>query len=542
MAEETVVFARKASGRVREMSWFDVLLITIAGPAASGMTYYAVRIPGQYPGGNTVLAFFLGGLMWLLPVLLIAIYASSFPRSGAMYVVISRATHPFLGFLPNWLWIVSTGFSVGFLNYIMLNILSSCMQIAGEIANSKSLTDAGTWLAGNYTRLWIAMVITVVVWLMELQGIDRLKWFIRIIVYLPLIMTITALVILAVKDGPTAWNNVYGAGSYAKINLAAQQQGIADATMSLWGGIGGMLLAVFWAYTALESISFVGSEVKTPRTAFMRGMSIGFASVMALYMLNAWLPTVCFGTNFVRNYSYLYNTSDASKAALQAAMGGVTPPIPSIPFYAGIAGGVSWLCIALGLGFMLWFLNTSVIIWMASVRGLFAMAFDRQLPLSLCSVSKKGVPTTATHVIGVVSIIGCFIGLGNELGNAMSSNMLAILDWTGMFFIWCVGLAGIFLPYTRPDLFEKSTFQRKWAGIPVMTIMGVAVLMIGFYMILMVGLELATTWSQIAMAAVVTVGFILVAYMYNRNRKEGIDPNQIFAQIPPSWSLFRRQY
>jgi basic amino acid/polyamine antiporter, APA family len=534
MAEETVVFARKASGLVREMSWFDVLLITIAGPAASGMTYYAVRIPGQYPGGNTVLAFFIGGLIWLLPVMLIAIYASSFPRSGAMYVVISRATHPFLGFLPNWLWVISTGFSVGFLNYIMMNILASCLQVAGEISNSSSLMNAGEWLTGNYNRLYVALIVTVVVWLLELQGLDRLKWFIRIVVYVPLIMTIVALLLMAVTDGPKAWNDIYGAGVYQKINLAAQQQGIADATMSLWGGIGGMLLAVFWAYTALESISFVGSEVKTPRTAFMRGMSIGFASVMVLYMLNAWLPTVCFGTDFVRNYSYLYNTSDASYAALQTAMGGATPPIPSIPFYAAIAGGMSWLSVLLGIGFMLWFLNTSVIIWMASVRGLFAMSFDRQLPLSLCNVSKKGVPSTATHLIGVVSLIGCFIGLGDALGNAASSNMLAILDWTGMFFIWCVGLAGVFLPYTRPDLFEKSTFQSKWGGIPVMTIMGVAVLLIGWYMILMVGLELSTTYSQIGMAAVVSVGFILVAYMYNKNRREGIDPNQIYMQIPPS--------
>jgi APA family basic amino acid/polyamine antiporter len=534
MAEETIVFARKASGLVREMSWFDVLLITIAGPAASGMTYYAVKQPGIYPGGNMVLAFLLGGLLWLLPILLIAVYASSFPRSGAMYVVISRATHPLLGFLPNWLWVISTGFSVGFLNYIMMNILASCLQVAGEISDSSSLLNAGTWLTGDYHRLYIALIATGVVWYFELLGMDRLKWFIRVLVYVPLIMTVVALIILAVSDGAKAFNDIYGAGTYQKINLAAQQQGIGDAMLSLWGGVGGMLVAVFWAYTALESISFVGSEVKTPRTAFMRGMSIGFGAVMVLYMLNAWLPTLSFGADFVRNYSYLYNTSDETYAALQAAMGGATPPIPSIPFYAAIDGGVAWLSILLGVGFMLWFLNTSVIIWMASVRGLFAMAFDRQLPLSLCRVSKKGVPTTATHLIGVVSIIGCFIGLGDALGTSSAGVMLAILDWTGMFFIWVVGLAGVFLPYTRPDLFEKSTFQQRWFGIPAMSILGAISLLIGFYMILYVGLELATTYSQIGMAAVVTVGFALVAYMYGRNRREGIDPNQIFAQIPPS--------
>lgn len=534
MAEETVVFARKASGLVREMSWFDVLLITIAGPAASGMTYYAVKQPGLYPGGNMVLAFILGGLLWFLPVLLIAIYASSFPRSGAMYVVISRATHPLLGFLPNWLWIISVGFSVGFLNYIMFNILASVLQVAGTVGGSQSLTDAGEWLTGNYPRLYLALIATVIVWFFELQGIDRLKWFIRVAVYVPLAATGLALILMAVTDGMAAWDDVYGAGTYDAITAAAQEMGIGDAMLSTWGGVSGMLMAVFWAYTALESISFVGSEVKTPRTAFMRGMGIGFFAVSLLYVLNAWLPGVSFGTDFVRDYSYLYNTSDETFAALQTAMGGATPPIPSIPFYAAICGGNMYLAVFLGVGYMCWFLNTGIIIWMGGVRGLFAMSFDRQLPLGLCKVSKRGVPTTATHFIGAISIIGCFIGLGDALGGTAAGVMLAILDFTGMYFIWLVGLAGLFLPFTRPDLFEKTTFQTKWGGVPAMAIIGGISLGIGLYMILYVGLELVTTYSQIGMAAIICLGFGLVAYMYNQNRKEGIDPNQIYAQIPPA--------
>jgi formate/nitrite transporter FocA (FNT family) len=103
-----------------------------------------------------------------------------------------------------------------------------------------------------------------------------------------------------------------------------------------------------------------------------------------------------------------------------------------------------------------------------------------------------------------------------------------------MFFIWTVGLAGLFLPFTRPELFEKTTFQSRWFGVPAMAIIGAIVHAIGWYMILYVGLELATAYAQIGMAAVITIGFVLVAYMYSQNRKEGIDPNQIFQQIPPA--------
>ena len=67
-----------------------------------------------------------------------------------------------------------------------------------------------------------------------------------------------------------------------------------------------------------------------------------------------------------------------------------------------------------------------------------------------------------------------------------------------------------------------------------MSIIGGISMLIGWYMILSVGLELATTYSQLAMGGVITVGLCIVAWMYAKNRREGIDPNQIFAQIPPS--------
>ncbi len=119
MAEETIVFARKASGLVQEMSWWDVLLFTIAGPAAGGMTYYAVKMPGIYPGANMVWAFIIGFFLWLPPVLIIAAFASSFPRSGALYVVTSRVLHPMFGFIPNWIYVIGggCGLAAGFIFY-----------------------------------------------------------------------------------------------------------------------------------------------------------------------------------------------------------------------------------------------------------------------------------------------------------------------------------------------------------------------------------------------------------------------------------------
>ena len=64
---------------------------------------------------------------------------------------------------------------------------------------------------------------------------DRLKWFIRIVVYVPLAVTAIALVLMAVTDGQQAWNDVYGAGTYASVGALAQEMGIQDAMVSTWG-------------------------------------------------------------------------------------------------------------------------------------------------------------------------------------------------------------------------------------------------------------------------------------------------------------------
>ncbi len=532
MAEETVVFARKASGLVRELNWWDILLFTLAGPAASGMTYYSVKIPGTIPGGDVILAFLVGLLIWIFPVIILAVFASSFPRSGSMYVVISRALHPFFGFIPNWSYVLGGGsaLAVGFLNYLGLIPISGGFQIAGEISRNPALMNIGTYLSDPMNRLWISLIMTVAIWLLELWGLDKLKWVLRAVIYLPLLITGVAIVLFFIQNGQNSFDAVYGAGMAAAVGNLAVDKGIAAAMVSPGQGLRDMLLAVLWAYTALEAVSFVGSEVKSPRKSFMRGMIIGAVAVGILYMLNSFAVQTSFGANFIRDYSWLYyNQPDALSGLLNAI-----PPAPSIPFYASMVGGSAWLAVVLGIGFFLWYLNTSMIIWMAGVRGLFAMAFDRLLPTGLTAVSRRGVPTNATHLIGILALVGCFIGLGDSLGVTLGSAMLAVEDFTAMFFIWPLGLAAMFLPYTRPDLFEKSTFQYKIGKVPVMTILGAITFAIGFWIMLYVALELTDIWAQIGVALLILVGLIFAAAMYAKNRREGIDPNKIFTEIPPA--------
>ncbi|HQG03973.1 MAG TPA: APC family permease [Thermoleophilia bacterium] len=534
MAEETVVFARKASGLVREMSWFDVLLFTLAGPAGGGMTYYAVKMPGLYPGANMVWAFIIGFIVWVPVVLVIAAFASSFPRSGALYVVTSRVLHPMFGFIPNWIYVIcgGCGMAAGFIFYQAFIPIAGTLQLGGEMSGSQGMTDAADWLADAGNKFWVVFAFMFVVWGLELLGLDKLKWVMRAIIYTPLVGTIVAFIFLFAVDGQTAFDEIYGAGKAMAVIQAADAAGVEDAVMSAWDAMSGVLLAVLWAYSALEVTSFVGSEVKTPRTSFIRGLFGGAVAVGVLYTLNAWSSGFSFGSEFIRDYAWLFYTDETTYAALEQAMG-QTPPQPTMPFYAGINSGSATLTVILGICYFCWLANTSLLIWMAGVRGIFSMAFDRQLPLKLASVSSSGNPTWANHFLAIFSFLGVVMAYGDSVGANWAIETLAMMDYSTLFFIWPMGLAAIFLPYLRPDLYEKSTFQYTVGGVPLITIIGVACFLVGWWMIGVIG-QYMVFWSYMAIAIMLALGFILVAFMYNRNRKEGIDPNRIFTEIPPA--------
>ncbi|MEM3983777.1 MAG: hypothetical protein QW630_04560, partial [Sulfolobales archaeon] len=144
MSEE-IVFVRRASGLVRELSWYDVTIWALATPAASGMTYYAVKIlgnPSAY-GGNIALSFFIAGLMFFPLMIAFMIIAASFPRSSSLYVLVSRTLHPVFGFLPFWYFIVGGGAALcsGFLLFIGIKAMSGPLAVAGLVTGSKDFIN-----------------------------------------------------------------------------------------------------------------------------------------------------------------------------------------------------------------------------------------------------------------------------------------------------------------------------------------------------------------------------------------------------------------
>ncbi len=540
MGEEEVVFVRRASGLVRELEWWDVMIWSLAAPAASGMTYYAVKMLGDPTayGGNEVLAFLLAGLMFIPLIIAFAIITSSFPRSSSLYVFVSRVIHPIVGYVPFWYWIVGGGAAMvsGFLLFIGLKALSGAWTIAAVAGHSSTLLSQARILTKPMDDFVLAVILIIVVWAINYFGVRAIKWSLRILTIIPLAVTVSVLGALAFAGhnvGVADWDKLFGAGTAEEIMKVAFNGGTHYGVhveplkpLSMLKGTYGMLLWTLWAWTGMEAVTFVGSEVKNPSASFIKGYTGGFIAIMALYLANAYLLPHVLGYKFMAAYSYLQmNYPDVLKHILR----GLPTPAGSVPLMASVVFPGKALDILLGITYFLWYFNTVLVIWVGGVRGFFSLAFDRLLPEKLTEVSPRwAAPTWANHVTAILAVLGAIFTLGDSMGSSLAAGVVSFMDFSCLFFVWPVGLALMMIPWWRPELFKRMTFQSKAAAF----IVGLITFAIGWYFMIY------TTYTEIpVMITNIIVGVIgigLFIWMSARNRAKGIPVEKIYTQIPPA--------
>jgi len=105
-------------------------------------------------------------------------------------------------------------------------------------------------------------------------------------------------------------------------------------------------------------------------------------------------------------------------------------------------------------------------------RVMFALAFDRLLPISLAKISERSaIPTNAiivAVVIGILfAILAAFVNLSNIVANL--ALFVALIIVAG-------GVAATALPYRRPDLIMRpgQTELARVGGVPVPSLWGAA--------------------------------------------------------------------
>lgn len=519
---EEVVFARRASGLVRELTIQDVILWAFSAQVASGINFYSVRIATSNPGADAGLSFLICALILLPIAVTLAMLSASMPRAGGPYIWVSRIINPTIGFWASWIMVIGWGIAIGLLGFIVTGLLGGALVMAGLGGAGPAFVAAGEAMCTATWQTVGAIVWTLFFWIVSLFGAKAVKWISRILIYLPTIMVVIALIYL-VGVGPggaqAMFDKIWGAGTYKAILDAATKQGWGFPGFS-WDATFASLTIPFWAYTAMEAITYLAGEVKSPKRSMLTGFTGGFAFCGIMYIAAAWAVYYAYG-GFIGAYGFLATTHPD-------VLGAIMPVItPSMPFFAGSITGHVWLGAAIGVFSCLWFANSILPIFVVCSRVIFALAFDRALPETFSEVNKRGSPTWASHVVMIWGLVGVAITVLPGL-----DVILGILNFTMMNWFWLLGLAALLLPYLKPEIFRRSPIQWTIGGIPIISIVGLYSLAAGWWIAFFSIMDF-TIDVAVYMAFFTAIGFLVYAWKQAKNVREGIDISKIYAGIPP---------
>jgi amino acid transporter len=528
------LFTRQSSGLVRELGI----------PAATAISLASVAVVNTFINFNAGLTAFnqadmtlpllLGAGIWLVAMFAYKYLLEAIPRAGGEYVYLSRIISPALGAM------FGIGICIAFTYILAANANFTAqyfpflLTALGAAFGSSAISDAAGQVTSQTAIAIISVLMLLVVGAASWVSLRRLAQVILALVVVQLVAFLVLgwlLITHSHSDFVTAFGQFSGHPTAYNDILAAA----AKDNIPLGVSITSSLIAVPFMvlnYNGVLYSYYVGGELKRPGRTYLYAsvISIGLLIVVWVGVWLLMLNTV--GLDFMQSQAKLGATDPAAYGAitsLQSSAGGlgyglVLSGDPISKILVGIA--VPSAELAVDLAFV------AVI-----TRVLFALAFDRLLPIGLAKISESSaVPTNAiiVAVIGgiVFALLAAFLNLANIVANLALFVALIILAG---------GIAATALPFRRPDLILKpgATELPRIAGIPVPALWGAATSVLALIVVILI-IAHPEVFGAFTVSSVVTLVLVLgagpVIYLIARRlrlQQSSIDLRLAMRELPP---------
>jgi amino acid transporter len=546
-APQDANFTRNATGLVREVSMWDALIMNTLGMnVAVGSVLLLQQAPAIFPGGNMVLAVVIGTVIMAFTLLWVySEFSAAMPRSGGDYVFVSRALHPFLGWLLSWsqgIWLIF--FWIGFNAWFALvSAVPAAFITIGSVTGQQGWITAANDLLAKHTFLGIHMqwyvflfgtVLNVLFAVLLIFG-GRVYWRVQKWLFLLAGLAILIMVVLLIARGTSlaaSWDSFAaknGTLKYHQVIPAAHAAGFTGANAPF--SFAATLLILPWVFFVVgyaQGSAQIGGEVKrasrSQYVAMVGGVLIN-GLVLAIIVL---LTTHAVGTSWLRSVDYLA-ANDPAKLGLPAGLP------PGVNFLAALLTHNVLLLALIGIGFVIWALMGTPLSELQASRYMLAWSLDRSGPQALGRVNDR----THTPVVAIV-----FCTVTGELAllaliNVPQASLLgALLAQIAAFIL--VSAAGVAFPYRLKDIWEAAGGRRLF-GVPAVALAGAGgVISLGALMVLFItDKSISTTFAVTAhlsvefMLGVIAAGVLwyIGAVLYNKRR--GVNLNLTYKEIPP---------
>jgi amino acid transporter len=457
------IFARTSSGLVRSVSTFDTFFYCLVQLAVT-FVFFPIAYWVFYPGAQMEVAGLIALVIAIMEGVTYGLFSSVYPRSGGEYVPLSRATHPFIGFVAsfsNTFWqIFFTGTIVQFGTTFGLAPLLAAL---GLQTGSTALYNLGLWFDTPPGWFLFGVVMIVGFCYQLYRGMRTYfrvqKWLFTIGLILYVIFLLVLILGAAgVFSFQVSYDKYFGAGAYQTLISTAKADGVdlnppIDWRMTLW-----FTIWPAWSFFfAVLSTAFSG-EIKNVRRGQL--IAIPTAQVVGgiLFIATGLLAQFAISKEGLLAVSWVSSMSP-DKFPL---------PYPWISTLASVMADNILLTIIINLGAIIMTTYVAASTAIYGTRGLLAWGIDGMAPTWLGKVSERyRSPQNAILVTAVVAII--------VLGVYSFTDWIRFLQgMAGMgtvFFI--TTLAAALFPYYKRDVYEASPAKVEVAGIPLMTLLGI---------------------------------------------------------------------
>ena len=530
------VYARRATGLVREVSPFSTFVFNMAGQPTSVLLATSVFLAlSLFPGGSIWLGFAMALGVALVISVCYGLFTSAIPRSGGDYVLVGRVTHPVIGLISSFLWTWGVILSIAFIALAFVTVgLGPSLTAVGLVSGHHSLVTAGNELATS--KGWQFGIGTALILGSAVLLAGGWRWTTRIMNGFWLMMMLglgTVFLVLLFKSHSGfvhSFNQFAGSitgerDTYNSIVANAHKEGIdTDPAFSMhntWPTWGLICSLTLFAWLSI----YISGEVRRARdTTQIKVMAAASTVHVAIAAILAALFFATFGHEFFVAVNGLSESESYPFAA---------PPYYT--FLTSIAGGSTllswWLLITFAAAFPLLMIPNITI----AVRTFFAWALDGLLPARFSQVSSR---THAPHyaigltVILSIAVLGWAVwnnqGFQGVLVEAVALQLIAMT---------LIGISALLLPYRRPEAWRSSASTRRIFGLPVVSLSGglLAVLLAGVFFVYMHFEELGIDRPHFLRDVLIILGAALLTFFVARaaRLRQGVDVDKLASEIPP---------
>lgn len=531
------LFVRQSTGLVREASALDATIYNavFSAPVGATLAWGVFFALSAFPGADLVWAVLISFVLNIPVLIMMALLASSMPRTGGDYVWVSRILTPPLATISNLGAALSAMIGATFwARYFPVFALGPVLVTLGVLFENQALVDAGNnfqtdglWIfLGGFamialmTGIHIAGIRTTFRWQNAFWIIASLGTFLAFIV---LLFGNTA----DFQANFSALNQEFGGTDAAGVIAAAGAQGAApdvgnlDATLPT---IFAIMVFMMWNWWSV----YLSGELKSASNRSRQtGIMFGALAWDVIFIIVGVLLLFK-----VTGYDFMVAVNSATDAY-------AIPTGPWYHFMASLVYNIPIVTVLIVGSFLFWSLPAMVGNTFMPIRTVFAWSFDRLLPEKFSEVNER----THSPVPAILLIMGLVTAmLAWSVASTDFATWLALGVLAGVVCVVIVGVAAIMFPTRRPDLYRASPANLTVAGIPVLYIVGplsIAVMLFLTWLTLqypalaLYGNPDNAWWVPTFIGGIVIVGLVVYFGAKFIRRSQGVDIDLVYRELPP---------